>query len=153
MDVGCYAIHCIRTLAGAEPEVVRAHALLRAPDLDRAMEADFRFADGRTARMVCSLLSSRLLDATATVTGADGELRVVNPFVPHFPYHRLIVRNGRGRYVEDVRGDATYTYQLRAFLRAVRTGEPVPTGPADAIANMRAIDSVYVKSGLRPRGR
>ena len=152
MDVGCYAIHCIRTLAGAEPEVVRARAELYTTGVDRYMEADFRFADGRSGRMVCSLLSANLLDATATVRGETGELHVVNPFVPQLLYNRLTVCNERGRYVEEVRGDATYTYQLRAFARAVRLGAVIPTGPADAVANMRVIDAVYTQAGLRPRG-
>ena len=54
--------------------------------------------------------------------------------------------------IERVRGDSTYTYQLRAFLKAVRDGKPMPTDAVDAIANMRVIDAVYEKSGLRPRG-
>jgi predicted dehydrogenase len=31
MDTGCYAVHIVRTLAGAEPEVVRAEARLSSP--------------------------------------------------------------------------------------------------------------------------
>ncbi|MCE7878781.1 MAG: gfo/Idh/MocA family oxidoreductase, partial [Betaproteobacteria bacterium PRO3] len=30
-------------------------------------------------------------------------------------------------------------------------GAPVPTGPADAVANMRVIDAAYRAAGLRPR--
>jgi predicted dehydrogenase len=50
-----------------------------------------------------------------------------------------------------VRGESTYTHQLRAFAAAVRSGAPLPTGPADAVANMRVIDAVYRAAGLRPR--
>src|SRR5947209_15401088 len=48
MDAGCYAVHMLRTLAGAEPEVVAAQAKVRAPGVDRVMRADVAFADGRT---------------------------------------------------------------------------------------------------------
>jgi len=152
MDVGCYTINIVRFLAGAEPEVVRAAARLSSPGVDRYMEADFRFADGRTGRMTCSLLSAVLLRVSARVRGDRGEIAIVNPLAPQI-YHRLTVRTEHGRRTEHLRGDATYTYQLRAFVGAVRDGAAIPTGPEDAIANMRVIDAVYLKAGLEPRGR
>src|SRR6185295_6051789 len=74
MDVGCYTISMLRFLAAAEPEVTRATATLRGPQIDRAMDADFRFADGRTARMTCSLFSAMLLRLSAIVRGERGEM-------------------------------------------------------------------------------
>jgi len=62
------------------------------------------------------------------------------------------VRSDKGTRTEYVRGDATYTHQLRAFAAAVRQGTPVPTGPEHGIANMKVIDAVYTKAGLAPRG-
>ena len=151
MDVGCYAISIVRHLADAEPEVLQARARLSSPGVDRAMEADFRFPDGRTARITCSLLSAVLLRASARVRGDRGTLSVLNPIGPQI-YHRLTVRTPGRTYSERLRGDASYTYQLRAFVAAVRDGTPVPTGPEDAIANMRVIDAVYTKAGLPLRG-
>jgi predicted dehydrogenase len=151
MDVGCYAISILRFLAAAEPEVVSAAARLSSPDVDRAMEATFRFADGRSGRMTCALLSPVLFRASARVRGDHGELTVLNPVAPQF-LHRITVRTAAGKRHERVRGDATYTHQLRAFVAAVRSGAPVPTGPDDAVANMRVIDAVYTKAGLPIRG-
>ena len=151
MDVGCYAISIARFLAGAEPEVVAAQAQLSSPGVDRALRADLRFADGRTGRFTCALFSAVLLRASARVRGSRGEMRVFNPIAPQF-YHRLTVRTDTGTRRERLRGDATYTYQLRAFAAAVRGEAPAPTGPADAVANMRVIDAAYVKAGLQPRG-
>ena len=51
MDVGCYALHMLRTVAGAEPDVIAARAKLRTPEVDRAMEAELSFAAGRTGFM------------------------------------------------------------------------------------------------------
>jgi predicted dehydrogenase len=51
-----------------------------------------------------------------------------------------------------VRGESTYTHQLRAFAAAVLGGSPAPTGPDDAVANMRVIDAAYRAAGLRVRG-
>ncbi len=151
MDVGCYAISILRFLAGAEPDVVHAAALLSSPEVDRAMRATFRFADGRTGAISCSLFSRTLLRASARVRGDRGELAVLNPIVPHL-FHRLSVRTAAGVRRERVKGDATYTLQLCAFVAAIRDGTPIPTGPDDAIANMRVIDAVYEHAGLQPRG-
>jgi predicted dehydrogenase len=151
MDLGCYTINLIRFLAGAEPQVVAAEARLSSPQLDRWMRADMRFADGRTARMTCSLFSTTLLHVAARVRGDDGELRVLNPYTPQFP-HRVRVQTTDGTTVERVPGDATYTHQLRAFVAALRGGSPMPTDTTEAIANMRVIDAVYDKAGLKRRG-
>jgi predicted dehydrogenase len=151
MDVGCYTISLLRFLAGAEPEVTHASARLSAPQVDRSMAADFRFADGRTGRITCALFSAWLVRVSARVRGDAGEMRVINPYAPHL-WHRLSVRSARGNRVEHVAGDATYTHQLRAFVAAVRTGAPTPTEPPESIANMRVIDAVYRAAGLQPRG-
>jgi predicted dehydrogenase len=79
MDVGCYTIHLLRTLAGAEPVVRSAKAKLFKPGVDRWMQVEFEFADGRTGSITASMLSSRLLSAGARVIGSRGELRVNNP--------------------------------------------------------------------------
>jgi predicted dehydrogenase len=151
MDAGCYAVHLVRFLANAEPEVVSARATLRNPDIDRAMEADLRFPDGRTGQVRSSLFSRRLLSVFARVVGDRGEMRVDNPILPHF-FHRLRVRTRGGRRREVVAGEATYTAQLRAFVRLITEGTPVPTGPDDALANMRVIDAIYEKASMRRRG-
>ncbi|MCU0668585.1 MAG: Gfo/Idh/MocA family oxidoreductase [Myxococcota bacterium] len=151
MDTGCYPISMVRHLAGAEPEVVSAKALLRAPGVDRRVEAELRFADGRTAKIGCSMWSSTLLRVGLRVTGERGEMRVLNPLAPHL-WHRLRVTSPGGTTTERIAGESTYTHQLRAFVDHVRRGTPVPTGAQDGVANMRVIDAIYRAAGLRPRG-
>jgi len=151
MDVGCYTISVVRFLAGAEPEVVGAEARLSSPSVDRWMTADLRFADGRSGRITCSLFSATLLKLQAIVRGDKGEMRVFNPFAPHF-HHRLSVITPSGTTREHVPGDATYTHQLRAFVEAVRTNQPSPTDPPFGVANMHVIDAVYDRAGLPRRG-
>jgi len=156
MDVGCYTIHQLRTLAGAEAEVVSAEAKCVKPQVDRCAKAEVRFADGRTGSIECSMWSRKLLTLGARVTGTQGELRVMNMTGPQY-FHRVSVTTrdpGSGtkaRRSEKVKGEATYWYQLQAFTKAVREGGPVLTPPADAIANMRVIDAVYRAAGLEPR--
>ncbi|TMB09190.1 MAG: Gfo/Idh/MocA family oxidoreductase, partial [Deltaproteobacteria bacterium] len=148
MDTGCYTVSVLRHLAGAEPEVVSAQGWWTRGGVDRAMEASLRFPDGRTARLTCSLFSAWLLRASATVEGSAGRVSVFNPIAPHF-YHRLRVLTPAGTRSERVTGPSTYECQLRAFVAAVRDGAPVPTGPADAIKNMRVIDAIYAAAGRR----
>ncbi|CAN5789799.1 Gfo/Idh/MocA family oxidoreductase [soil metagenome] len=151
MDLGCYTINQLRYLTGAEPQVVSAKAKTSAPQVDRWMEADFRLADECTARTTVSFFSTVLLRIVTVVRGDQGEMRVINPILPHL-FHRLTVRNAQGKRTEHVPGETSYSYQLRAFTRAVRGEEAMPTDVMDAVANMRVIDAVYEKAGLKPRG-
>jgi predicted dehydrogenase len=150
MDAGAYTINVLRFLTGEEPEVVQARARLASPEVDRRMDAEFRFPSGVTGHITASLLSSTLLRIEVRVTGELGEMRVLNFIAPHV-YHRLTVRTAQGRRSEHVAGSATYTYQLQAFAQAIIQGTTVPTGPAEAIANMQIIDAVYRQAGLHPR--
>lgn len=151
MDLGCYAINLIRYLTGSEPTVVRARAHLAAPNVDRLMEADLMLGDNCSARLVCSLLSRTLLSCYVVVRGDEGDLHVTNPFSPHL-YHRFVVRHHERRRHERFPAVPTYTYQLQAFVSAVRHGTPVPTHAADAVATMKVIDAIYTKAGLKRRG-
>ncbi|HUB22180.1 MAG TPA: Gfo/Idh/MocA family oxidoreductase, partial [Streptosporangiaceae bacterium] len=126
MDAGCYAINCIRMLGQGEPKVTGARARLHAPDVDRAMTADFRFPGGATGRIRASLWSAQPLRVSAKAIGERGEMRVLNYLAPQ-AFSLLRIRTPEGRRWERVRGDATYTYQLRAFAVAVLRGEPVIT--------------------------
>jgi predicted dehydrogenase len=151
MDTGCYVVNVVRWLAEAEPEVVSAEARLSSPGVDRFMRAALRFPNGATGRITCALATPRLLHVAASARGSEGEMRVLNPIVPHF-YHRLRVRTPSARRSERVPGDATYTHQLRAFVAHVRGGTRMSSDARDAVANMRIIDAVYEKAGLPLRG-
>ena len=150
MDAGCYPVHMVRTLAGVEPTVVTASARLRSPGVDRRMEAELSFADGRTGRIVASMWSATFLRLRVVVTGSRATMRVLNPTNPHM-YNRISVAGARGRRHERVRGGPTYNYQLEAFRAAVQDGASILTAPGDAVANMRVIDAIYRAAGLEPR--
>jgi predicted dehydrogenase len=148
MDLGCYAIHQIRSLTGEEPTVLAARAKERSAGVDRWMQADLRFPGGADARFTVSFYGARLLRLGFRVTGTKGELRVLNPTIPHY-FHRLRVRTTDGTTRrERFARVPTYRYQLEAFRDAVRDGTPVLTGPADSVANMEVIDAVYEAAGL-----
>jgi len=151
MDNGCYPVSLIRYLADAEPHVDSAHARLFSPQVDSAMTANLSFADGRTARLTCDMLSPALFRSIVRVQGEAGTLTVINPYHPHW-FHWLRVRGRNGSRFEHVRGENTYTLQLRAFIKAIRGEVKLNTDPADAVSNMRLIDSIYEEAGLKQRG-
>lgn len=150
MDVGCYALHQLRTIAGAEPEVVSASAKERSPGIDRFLTAELRFADGRTGKITGSMASRRLLSLGAKVVGSKGQMDVLNMTAPQL-LHRIKVQAGGSKRVEHVTKEPTYRFQLRAFAGAVLRDEPFPTDLDDAIANMEAIDACYRAAGMEPR--
>ncbi len=150
MDVGCYAVHLLRHLLGAEPEVTHAEARLIRPQVDRWMRAQLRFSEECSGEITCALLSARLLRLTAAVTGTAGALSVVFPFLPHY-FHWITVRTRSGQRRERVDGDTSYFHQLQAFVHCCETGASPITGGSDAIANQHVIDAMYTAAGLARR--
>ena len=151
MDCGCYPVSLIRHLAEAEPVVERAEARLFAPQVDYKMSSDLSFADGRTAHLVCDMLSPTLFRSYLKVEGDAGKLRVINPYHPHW-FHWLTVNGRNGKFSGRVKNENVYMLQLRAFIKAIRGEIKLNTDPADAVGNMRVIDSIYEKAGLKQRG-
>jgi predicted dehydrogenase len=154
-DAGCYPIHMLRTFVGTEPQVTGARAWLRAPGVDRRIDAALSFpppAGGSTVAgtVRASMWSSRVLDLRVRVEGTDGSIGVLNPLAPQY-WSRISVTSRGRRFHEQPPRSATYRHQLDAFVAAILDGAPVATGPADAVANMEAIDAVYRAAGLAPR--
>lgn len=151
MDTGCYAIHLARTIAGEEPEVLAATAKLASEGVDRAMTAEVRFPSGAEGRVNCSLWSSQVARIGARVDLDGGEIRVLNPIVPHF-FHRFRYRKTDGSWIkEKFPKKATYAYQLEAFRDAIVDGKPFVTTTNEAVKNMNVIDDVYRAAGMQPR--
>jgi predicted dehydrogenase len=154
MDLGCYSLHAQRVLApwgGGEPELVAARAGERPgdPGVDEWLEARLRFPSGATGVARCHMASDRR-HMRYRVVGSRGEVLVTNFVEPHLD-DRLIIQTSAGRHVERHGTRSSYTYQLEAFIRAVRDGASLPIGVDDAVGNMRLIDACYVVAGLHPR--
>jgi predicted dehydrogenase len=149
MDVGCYAIHQLRTIAGAEPTVTHASAKVIVPGVDREMRAELQLGDGVAAKMQCALLAARAPVADIRVRGERGSVAVYFPTRPQMGWISSRIEGSARR--ERVKGKPTFFYQLQAFCGAVLRGEPLLTPPSDAVANMQAIDAVYDASGLGRR--
>ncbi|MBU1312496.1 MAG: Gfo/Idh/MocA family oxidoreductase [Alphaproteobacteria bacterium] len=147
MDLGCYPLHWLRSFMGEEPEILSAQAKLTPLNVDQRMEVKMRFGGGVDAQLVADIASPPFR-GLLRIEGEKGVVELDNPCLPH-KGHSIREWFG-GSYREfTLAAGTTYDYQLAAFVDAVENGSPLPTGGEDAIGNMRALDEIYVASGLR----
>ena len=151
MDLGCYGLHSHRMLArfgGGEPRVVSAKAGERDghPGVDEWLTAELAFPSGVTGTAASSMNAESEV-MSHRVIGTAGEALIPDFIHPHED-DRLIVTTVEGTRTEHLGTRSSYTYQLEAFTRAVRTGRPPVTGADDAVATMSLIDDSYRAAGL-----
>lgn len=144
MDLGTYCVHWVRSVAGAEPKVIRANAMLGETGVDISTEADLTFPGGVSARVVCDMASAPP-QATLEIEGAKGRIKAVNPLAPQLG-HLLEVEGPEGSRRETFTRDTTYDFQLRAFVAAVRDGVAPPTSGVDSVAQMATLDAIKAAS-------
>lgn len=153
MDVGCYAVHGIRDLAGllgGEPSVVRAVAgeLPAHPGVDAWLAGDLVYPNGVPAHLESSMTHGEW-DFSLRIVGSLGEA-----FAPAFVLpqtdSRVVVTVGTEQRVEELPTRSTYTYQLEALARLIREGEPMVTDADDAVRTMETIDALYAAAGRTP---
>jgi predicted dehydrogenase len=151
MDLGCYPLHWMRQVAGAEPRVLNARAEQGARHVDITMIADLAFPGGLTGHMVTSMADHEPYGTYLRVQGENGTLVVTNPLAPHHGHELELTVAGK-KTNEKVEGFSTYRHQLIEFVSAVQTGKKLPTMGDDSIQNMKLIDSVYRAAGMPVRG-
>lgn len=154
MDVGCYAVHALRTIGsarGGEPTIVRAIGgeLPQAPGVDAWLDADIQLPGGVPARLV-SGMTHGVLDFSLRIVGSAGEAYAPAFILPHVD-DRIIVTRGFHQTTEHAGSKPTYTYQLEALTRLVREGRPMITDGDDAVVTMAFIDDLYRAAGMAER--
>jgi predicted dehydrogenase len=153
MDLGCYCLHWIRTVADEEPTVLSASARCGVPGVDLDIEATLAFTSGPTALMKCSMQpADRKLYRRLRVFGDDGVLEIDNPVSPHAGATLSIEAPNAPMPQIVSGGDTTFHYQLRHVMEVIEGRAQPLTGGDDAVGNMRVIDAIYRAAGLRPRG-
>ncbi len=90
----------------------------------------------------------RRFHAAINVAGSRSTVGARNPIALHAGNGLKVSGAGGLAATRSVAGDATYRYQLRAIVEAVRGGTPTPTSGADSVRNVRAIDEIYRAAGL-----
>jgi predicted dehydrogenase len=156
MDGGCYAIDCMRMLAG-EPEVTGALADTK-PDglVDRALAARLSFPGGATGWFESAFTRSGEFRADLHVSCDEGTVQVDDFIRPHYGHLAVTPqappeRTGKEAEQGETATWTSFVWQLRAFAQAIRTGSPVETSAANALATMAVIDDAYRAAGLPVR--
>ena len=145
MDLGCYCIHALRTLAACEPKVTSAHCTVER-GVDAVTQAELLFSNGMTAKLHTSMKAWRS-KATLLLKGETGSLAIANFVAPQNGGRLTVEVQGKTR-VEPVDGPSTYAAQLAHVGDGLLRGAVPLTGGADAVANMACIDATYAAAGF-----
>lgn len=143
MDLGCYAVHALRSLLGGEPDVVEAFAR-HSRGVDAETTARLRFS-GDVEAVVHAAMDSDAPFSEIVIEGARGRLQINGFVLPH--------RSGRMQLTVDqeiheipIARETSYAAQLDHVLRVLRREEAQITGGEDAVANLRVIDRIRALS-------
>ena len=152
MDLGCYALHVQRRIAG-EPRVVSATGEERAgrPGVDERITAQLAFPGGATGEAHCDMAAADWR-ITCRVIGERGEAVAMNFVLPQRD-DRIVVSTSDGERTEHLGTRSTYLYQLEAVRAHLRGGAPFPLDVDDAVATAELIDATYRAAGFAPRPR
>ena len=147
-DVGCYPISAARLIYGAEPVAATVHALL-SPEhdhVDMMASGLLEFPDSRALTFDCGMWAA--FRNTLEVLGTEGRIEVPSAFIgtPHFYVHTK-----DGRREEQQPELNQYALQADSFAAQARGQADVRFAPADAVANMRAIDACLRSANERQR--
>ncbi|SDG80762.1 Gfo/Idh/MocA family protein [Microbacterium pygmaeum] len=151
MDLGCYPVHWLRELAGAEPFITGARFVPNELGADIAIDAEMVFTSGPHAGARGTLHASMEpgvpFAAPVVVTGDRGTLRVDNLVLPHRGHSVTTVIDGVTR-TWTVAGAETYDHELDAVVTSLRTGTAADTEGEDFVATMDVIDAIYAAAGV-----
>ena len=145
MDLGCYCIHALRTLAACEPKITSAHCTVER-GVDAVTQAELLFSNGMTAKLHTSMTPAKAT-AVVRIQGEKGTLELVNFVAPQNGGRLTVEVQGKTR-VEPVDGPSTYDAQLAHVGDVLLRGAVPLTGGADAVANMACIDAIYAAAGF-----
>jgi predicted dehydrogenase len=144
LDLGCYAVSCLRYVAGEELEVTNVRFRTASPRVDRWMQASLRLPSGAAGVAECGFRGWYLPRMGVTVQCERGNVT--------WSKDGIQVKQGGRVIAEALPPDWTYQRQVQAFARSCR-GESSDAMPAeDSLATATVLDAMYEKSGLGIRG-
>lgn len=150
MDVGCYALHALDTIAdllGERARLQHADAELFHADTRVDAVTDARYEIGGVPARVHASMMNDGFDFRLQADGEQGSV-IAPSFVRPFEDDRVIVRVGDETREEHLGFDSSYMHQLRAVRELVRNGDRSEEGLARSRGVAARIDEVYEACGL-----
>jgi predicted dehydrogenase len=144
LDLGCYAVSCLRYVAGEEPEIVSARCKCFSPQVDRWMHAECRFPSGAEGVAECGFRGFYTPRVGVVVTCEGGSIKWGGP--------GLLINKNRKSIQEPIAATPTFRLQLESFAKSIRGEESDALSPEDSVLTARALDRMYNKAGLALRG-
>jgi predicted dehydrogenase len=139
MDLGCYGVHALRTLAGCTPIVGGVRSDMDG-DVDTAMSADLRFDSCPNARMECTFLTAEFIN-TLRIVGERGMLEVKGFMLPQVGGWTRLTQDGI-THEEPLPPGTTFAAQLDHVVDVLAGRTEPLTGGEDAVANMLVLDAI-----------
>jgi predicted dehydrogenase len=144
LDVGCYAVSCLRYLAGEEPEVLSVQYKCSRPEIDRWMRATLGFPSGVEGVAEFGFRGFYIPRAGVVVICEKGSIK--------WDGKGLALQKNGGVIRESLPTKSTHQLQLAAFVKRIRGEESNALPPEDAVLTARVVDAMYKKAGLALRG-
>jgi len=139
MDLGCYAVHALRTLASCEPIIDGARMMMDG-GVDAATSAELRFDSCPEVRMECAFLAPKFTNALRIV-GERGSLEVEGFLLPQYGGCIRLNLGGLERQ-EPLPPGTTFAAQLDHVVDVLAGRAEPLTGGKDAVANMLVLGAI-----------
>jgi predicted dehydrogenase len=140
-DVGCYAVSVARLIAGFEPIEAAGLATMTATGVDEAFDGLLRFPGGVVANIHSSFRAE--LRMWLEVGGADGLLRVTNPFKPGPREEIEVLRGGDSRRLAIDGSPALFVRQIEDFTSATLDGKPATVSLRESRGNAATLSALH----------
>ncbi|WP_233095959.1 Gfo/Idh/MocA family protein [Alicyclobacillus sp. SO9] len=148
-DVGSYAVHVCRALAGDEvPSQIEGAAVFKEDGMvDLTASAVMKFPNGIIAHLDSSFdVAGR---QEVELAGSKGSLVISHAFRPDQGDAKLRITTSDGYREESVEQENMYRLQVEHFGNAVEQGLPLRNTPEQSIRNMEIIDAIYAAAGRK----
>ncbi len=154
LDVGCYAINITRTLIKEEPKIDSAYADIFKDQIDTFFHGELYFPSGIKGIIESSLANEKKTGSELKIKGNRGTLSCSAPFSPYGGVIDLRLKNKKSKIEKLItsKQKSTYYFQLVSFLQSINDKKKIETNINDAVKNLKVIDELYKKAGLKPRG-
>ena len=144
LDLGCYAVSCLRYIGGEEPEVLSVRHKCRGAYVDRWMRVALGFPSGVEGAVEFGFRGFYMPRGGVVVTCRNGWIKEDG---------ESLVYTMNGKEVrESFPQQSSFKLQLSEFVKSIKGEESNALPPDDAVLTARVLDAIYEKAGLPLRG-